>query len=81
MGTIDTDISSQVQTFSNVNSILKSSFQNVSISLDAVALVFCVFLLGLFLWMGFKVKRKISSLEKDLAVFIKFSKISHQEEV
>ena len=81
MGVVDNDINAKLDVSSNVNSILNSSFQNVSISLDAVALIFCVILLVLFLWCGLRVRRKISSIEKDLGIFIKFSKISpHSQE-
>ena len=81
MGVVDNDINAKLDVSSNVNSILNSSFQNVSISLDAVALIFCVILLVLFLWCGLRFRRKLSSIEKDLSIFIKFSKISpHSQE-
>ena len=62
MGVVDNDINAKLDVSSNVNSILNSSFQNVSISLDAVALIFCVILLVLFLWCGLRFRRKLSSI-------------------
>ena len=48
MGVVDNDINAKLDVSSNVNSILNSSFQNVSISLDAVALIFVLFYLFCF---------------------------------
>ena len=73
------DIKSQVDTKINsknsYGSIVDSTFQSWSFSLDAVSLVLVLGLLVLFTYIYCRLRSRIVKLERDLCIFVKFTRL------
>ena len=70
---IKSQIDTEVHSKNSYGSIVDSSFQSWSFSLDAVILVLGVLIL--FTYIYYRIRSRIVKIEKDLCIFVKFTRL------
>ena len=78
---IKSQIDTEVHSKNSYGSIVDSSFQSWSFSLDAVSLILVLGLLILFTYIYYRIRSRIVKIEKDLCIFVKFTRLRPFNEV
>ena len=72
---IKSQIDTEVHSKNSYGSIVDSSFQSWSFSLDAVSLISVLGLPILFTYIYYRIRARIVKIEKDLCIFVKFTRL------